>query len=99
MKRRSFQILIPALMLVPVAAFSAGGWAAITVDDVPDYVVAGEPIKLSYVVRQHGVSRVDGLDGSISAKAGDREAKAAAKAGSEKGRYVASLTLPQPGDW
>ena len=99
MNKRTVQLLMPALMLVPVTSFHAGGWAAITVDDLPDHVVAGEAVALSYVVRQHGVTRIGGLDGAITARAGDREAKGSVRAGREEGTYVASLTLPQPGDW
>lgn len=99
MTRRTFQLLLPAFMIVPAGAYYAGGWAAITVEDLPDYVVAGEAVDLSYVVRQHGVRRLGGLNGSVSATAGNRKANADARAGGEEGRYVASLTLPQPGDW
>lgn len=99
MTRKSFQLLMPVLMLVPAVTFHAGGWAAITVDDLPDYVVAGEPVNLAYVVRQHGVTRVSGLNGSISAIAGDRKVRGAVRAGGKEGSYVASMTFPQPGDW
>ena len=34
----------------------AGGWAVITVDDLPDSVEAAKPIPLSFMVRQHGMT-------------------------------------------
>jgi mono/diheme cytochrome c family protein len=87
----------PTLLLLPLIAFY-GGWAAVTVQDLPDYVVAGQPVTLTYTVRQHGFSRLSGLNGRLEAKAGRLEASATA-AGTGEGRYTATLTLPSAGDW
>src|SRR5205823_14195680 len=46
-----------------------GGWAVVTVDDLPDYVVVGQPVRLSFVVRQHGMRPLDGLRPRVEAKA------------------------------
>jgi len=81
-----------------------GGWAVVTVDDLPDYVVAGQPIKLSFVVRQHGMTPLDGLQPVVDAKMGSStiSVKAQQPGGmfsAEAGRYIATLTLPRTGEW
>ena len=51
MLRRSIRVAALAAVAVPVAAFSFGGWAVITVDSLPEYAVAGTPVTLTLVVR------------------------------------------------
>src|SRR2546427_9650865 len=85
------------LQVLFVAAF--GGWAAITVEDLPDYVVARQPVDLSFTVRQHGVTPLSGLRASVAATDGSLEASAAAIPGAGGGRYTATLTLPRAGEW
>ena len=53
MKKRSLAFLMSAMVLPPAAIYF-GGWASITVEDLPDYVVTGQPVKLAFTVRQHG---------------------------------------------
>ncbi|HKW11433.1 MAG TPA: hypothetical protein VJO33_13705 [Gemmatimonadaceae bacterium] len=96
------------LLLIGTAGLGAasshmGGWAVVTVDDLPDYVVADQPIKLSFVVRQHGMRPVDGLEPALDAKLGSStisvKAQAQMSGFAESGRYVATLNLPRAGDW
>ena len=47
------------------SAFAVGGWAAVTVDDVPEYLVAGKPVTLSFVVRQHGHTPLGDLSPTV----------------------------------
>lgn len=98
MTRKLFPLILPALLVVPaITAF--GGWAVVTVDDLPDYMVAGQPVTFSYRVRQHGVTLLSGLRGRVEAEGGPLEARATATPAREAGRYTATLTLPQPGEW
>ncbi|PYO36457.1 MAG: hypothetical protein DMD37_10700 [Gemmatimonadetes bacterium] len=90
-------LLLGLLPLSLVAAF--GGWAAITVENVPDYVVARQPLDLSFMVRQHGVRPLGGLSPRVEAKSGNLETAVAASPGGETGRYRATLSLPEPGRW
>ena len=78
-----------------------GGWAVVTVDDLPDYVVAGKPINLSFVVRQHGMTPLDGLRPAVDAKLGSEtvSVQAAQGPGTPAGRYLATFDLPRAGDW
>ena len=69
---RKSMLLLPLIGLAGAARTShyLGGWAVVTVDDLPDYVVAGQPVRLSFVVRQHGMTPLDGLRPSVEARSG-----------------------------
>jgi cytochrome c553 len=99
MKPRSFSVLLPALLAGPILAASLGGWATITVEDLPEHIVVGQPVELTYTVRQHGVDRLRGLKGEVEARLGRVERTTPAGAGSEAGQYTATVTLPEPGNW
>jgi hypothetical protein len=94
----ALRILIPGLLL-PTLMAHAGGWAVITVQDLPDYVEAGKRIDLSYMVRQHGQTPLDQLRGSIEATSGRRTATGMVRPGAKPGLYAASITLPSAGNW
>jgi len=53
--------------------------------------VAREPVTLTFTVRQHGMTRLNGLKARVNATA--------AAAGREAGQYTATLTAPEAGDW
>lgn len=88
-----------ALMLVAAIAASFGGWAVVTVEDLPDYIVAGKPVSLTFTVRQHGVRPLEGLTPIVEARSGSALERAAATPGREAGQYVASIAVPQAGPW
>jgi mono/diheme cytochrome c family protein len=85
--------------LVLVAAVHAGGWAIVTVRDLPEYAIAGEPLQLTFMVRQHGMSPVGGLAPDVAAKSGAETVKASAVRTKKTGEYRATLVLPRPGNW
>ncbi|MGQ0701631.1 MAG: c-type cytochrome [Gemmatimonadales bacterium] len=93
----------PALLLVPLFAGSLGGWAIVTVEDLPEYAVAGQPLTLRFTVRQHGVSPLAGLIPRIEAKSDNGQprvlATARQPAGRAAGQYAVTFTLPAPGEW
>src|SRR5712691_8166651 len=101
MKRRTLQLTLLGTSLLTAVGFAFGGWAVVTVEDLPDYAVAGKPINLAFAVRQHGRTLLPQLKPTISAQAGSSVVRGAANAapGSATGHYAASLTLPHPGDW
>jgi cytochrome c2 len=85
---------------VAMARLDAGGWAVVTMEEVPDYMVAGRPVTVTYSVRQHGVSLTPGLSGHIEARSDSGTiVKAMATAAREPGFYAATLTLPARGAW
>lgn len=81
------------------AAFSFGGWAVVTVDDVPDYLVAGKPLPVSFVVRQHGATLLGGLSPSVTIQSGATQTSVAARATGGSGHYAANVTVPSAGEW
>jgi mono/diheme cytochrome c family protein len=76
-----------------------GGWAVVTVTDLPETVMAGQPLRLTYAVRQHGVSLLGDLTGTLEARSGRHVVSATAVAATEPGFYAVSVTLPEPGQW
>jgi mono/diheme cytochrome c family protein len=81
------------------AVVDAGGWAVITVLHLPDYVVVGRPVTLTYAVRQHGRRLLDHLEGRLVMRLGAHAIYAFASRSSRSGHYSATFTLPYPGDW
>ena len=88
-----------SLLILSGAMNHAGGWAVITVDNVPDYAVAGTPVELTYSVRQHGHTLLDDLKGTIEARSGGTTVDASAHRLTRAGTYGAKLVLPSAGEW
>jgi len=77
-----------------------GGWASVTVNGMPEYFVAGKPQALTFLVRAHGVTLVDGLNTAVSAKMdGEKEVQFTSAATGKTGEYQSVVTLPKPGEW
>ncbi len=85
-------------VLLTLCALHFGGWAVITVEDLPDQIVVGQPVTLAFAVRQHGQTLISGLNARVEAKGGSQTVRAVAPA-TGTGRYTATLTLPNPGAW
>ena len=99
---RSRIALVLALLLsliLAVPAF-AGGWAIITLDDVPTNVVAGQSLTVGFRVLQHGQTPVEGLSPTVRASLYE-ETKFVVDATPEgkPGHYIATLTFPKEGEW
>ena len=91
-------VLLLSLIIVP--AVSAGGWAVVTVDELPVSAVAGEPLTIGFMVRQHGISPTPGLSPTITFTLPKEEHfTITAKEDDVTGHYSASVTLPKEGDW
>jgi hypothetical protein len=74
----------------------------VTIDDVPDHMVAGRPLPIVYAVRQHGVGLTPGLSGFVEAKDAQGTVlihQAVGVPTREPGYYTATVTLPTPGMW
>ena len=91
-------LLLTSCVLAIVAY--AGGWAIITLSEFPDYAVAGRPLQLTFAVRQHGVTLLNGLKPSIKATTtSGLVAKSPVVPTRAVGEYSTALTLPEPGEW
>ncbi|HEY4688933.1 MAG TPA: c-type cytochrome [Anaerolineae bacterium] len=91
--------MIAALALV--APVWAGGWAVVTLDELPAQVAANQPLTIGFMVRQHGRTPLDGLTPQITAtRAGTNQSfSVTAQAQGRVGHYVATLTFPSAGMW
>jgi mono/diheme cytochrome c family protein len=94
--------LLPLTFAIVVAVtlrLGAGGWAVVTLDSLPESVVASTPLRLSFTVRQHGQTLMDGLRPRIMAVAGKEQVASDAQPAGQTGRYVATVSFPRPADW
>ena len=90
-------VMLALVLAIPVLA---GGWAVITLDELPTNVAAGEPVKIGFTVLQHGRTPMTGLYPTIRANLHkDTEFVVNAQAEGEPGHYVATLTFPKEGEW
>lgn len=93
-----WMVLLLSLSIVP--AVSAGGWAVVTVDELPVSAVAGEPLTIGFMVRQHGISPTPGLSPTITfTLPKDEQFTVTAKEDDITGHYSATVTLAKEGDW
>jgi cytochrome c553 len=95
---RMLVLVLVSFLIITVAY--AGGWAIVTVDELPDYAVAGKPFAVTFTVRQHGVNLLDGLKPTVrAATASSLQTTVSATPTGSAGQYVAILKVPQSGDW
>jgi mono/diheme cytochrome c family protein len=96
--RRVIHAVALGALALGLTGYAFGGWAVITVDDFPDVVTAGEPVNLSFVVRQHGITLLSSLSPTVTANDGKVDVTARVTGGSA-GHYSTQLILPKPGKW
>src|SRR5690348_12075923 len=99
MRKRAFGAVALGLAMATIAAARFGGWAVVHVKDAPDYFVVDNPATFDFVVRQHGVTPLDGLTPSVSARKGVRWVNGTVTPRPEPGVYRATITIPSSGDW
>jgi cytochrome c2 len=97
MTTRASRFALPALLLPLLGIY--GGWAAITVEDLPDYGVVRQPLNLTFTVRQHGLTKLSNLEPRVEARGSGGTTAAVATPGKDAGQYTARLVLPQAGAW
>jgi mono/diheme cytochrome c family protein len=85
------------LKLVPgVIAFAAmGGWAVVTVKDVPEYFVAGKEYTVEFQVRQHGRHLMNNVEPELIVSGASGQRVRAARRG--EGTYAATFVAPAAG--
>jgi hypothetical protein len=95
------RIVIASLVLLAfVATVQAGGWSVTTLRELPEYAVAGKPLPLTFMVRGHGMTPLDGLLPPVEATSGlDIVMMLAAPTKETPGEYRAALVLPHAGTW
>jgi cytochrome c2 len=94
--------IVVALLLALIFTFPAvaGGWAVITLDELPLNVLAGKPFTIGFTVLQHGITPMSGLDPTVTAKLSSTEKMVVhAEPKGDAGHYEATLTFPKEGNW
>ena len=101
MNTRLLRLGALALAALGGMAFSFGGWAVVTVDDLPQSFTVGQPTTFAFSIRQHGVSLLDKLTPTLVAvdEKGESAGVTATATHDGEGHYVAKLTVPRPGHW
>ncbi len=87
-------------LALAMGRLDAGGWAVVTMERVPAFLVAAKSSTLSWSVRQHGVSLTPGLSGVVQAR--NRQGVAIEAVSTplrDAGYYQAAITLPSAGEW
>lgn len=92
-------LALSSLFATPEAPVRVGGWATVTVETLPDQIMAGRAIQLVFVVKQHGKNPLAGLKPVVEFNAGGPVTRVAATPGKTKGQYTASVTFPKAGSW
>src|SRR3989442_639672 len=84
---------------IVVGGLSAmGGWAVVTVMDVPEYFVAGQQYTIEFQVRQHGRTLLNALQPELLVGAGSgRKETIPAVPRPATGTYAATFTAPSTG--
>ena len=102
MLSRTFPPIVLALLLAILFVFPAlaGGWAVITLDELPANVIAGEPLRIGFTVLQHGRTPMPDLYPTITAKLSSAEPMViSAEPEGKPGHYTATLIFPKEGNW
>src|SRR5882672_3305087 len=87
---------LAAVLLAGLVAM--GGWAVVTVKDLPEYFVAGQQYTIEFQVRQHGRTLLSGLRPELVIEgAATRDVVVPAVARSAAGTYAVTFTAPAAG--
>ena len=101
MKRLSAGLAGAVLIASAVGFKAMGGWAVVSINKIPDAWIAGKPLQLSWQVRQHGVTQLEGLHPVLEARSGSRVIKGTTWAFEEQGQkgYRGRIVFPTRGEW
>jgi hypothetical protein len=97
---RRIALLLVLAVLVPAEVAQAGGWATVELGESPCGRAAGEPGRVELIVKQHGITPMEGVTPSITivSPKGARHTFAAHPA-AQVGHYVATVEFPANGTW
>jgi hypothetical protein len=102
MLRRLLPLPLAGLACLALASAAlAGGWAQVTVPNLPTDPPAGEETTIELNVLQHGVTAVSWPQITVIAtnEATDEVTAAQATASGPEGHYTETLTFPSEGEW
>lgn len=97
MKRLALGLTVTAAIAATLGAVRFGGWAVVSVENPPEYLVAGRATELRFVVKQHAVELLKDVSPTVIARSGmSRVTTKAVRAGNG---YRAQLAVPRAGEW
>jgi mono/diheme cytochrome c family protein len=97
---RSFTIALMLLLTTALTA-AAGGWAVITLDELPAQIAAGQALSIGFTVRQHGQTLRSDLRPIVRFDRTDAKGafQVTAQRQGGEGHYVAEIKFPSAGQW
>lgn len=99
MRKRQMAVVAAGLSVLTLAAVRFGGWAVVTVDTPPDYLVVGKPTEITFAVRQHAVTPRNDLTPSIEVRSGSKTITGMTWSLRRDGLYRSRFTIPSTGEW
>jgi hypothetical protein len=97
--RIAFLLILLVAAALPATAH-AGGWATVETDSMPVGLSAGDPWRVELLVKQHGMTPLDGVKPSIRIDNGAGVVRTfKTKPAGRPGRYTAVVTYPSAGTW
>jgi mono/diheme cytochrome c family protein len=63
--RRTIVVLAVAALSIAATWAAVGGWAVITVEDLPDHLEVGKPTTIAFTIRQHGRDLMADLEPTV----------------------------------
>jgi mono/diheme cytochrome c family protein len=104
--RRDSRVAVLAVAVVALSAAAVpavmGGWAVLTVHEVPASLTVGQPTTLTFSLRQHGEELMSGRAPVVKVRSGGvllgERQEIAAERTRERGVYRATFTPTEPGD-
>ena len=97
---RRIALLLVLAVFVPAGVAQAGGWASVELGEAPSGLAAGKPWRVELIVKQHGITPMEGVTPSITiVNAAGAERRFAARPTGEIGHYVADVKFPSGGEY
>ena len=90
-----------ALLLITISIAAAGGWAVITIDELPAEITAGRAFSIGFTVRQHGQTLRSDLQPIVRFMRSDAKEsfEVTAQRQGDEGHYTAEIEFPGAGQW
>lgn len=104
--KRALGVLALGGLLTAATPAAFGGWAVVTILDVPEYMEAGKPTTIAFKIRQHGRTLLWDLSPSVTFRRDDvglirrifQRDRVEATKGSKYGVYEATITPDETGE-
>jgi YtkA-like len=101
MRKRLTLLAVALVALAAPASATAGSWATVELDSVPQGLAPGEPWRVELTILQHGVTPLEGVKPRVIVwKHGEAGRRAVpARVTSEPGVYRADVVFTSAGTW